>query len=140
MLATSWKATGLVRAAWRRLDVQAGHREELAALTGIRPNDLSRMNTGKRAMTLETAQRIADAVPGLTVYDLGAPAEAEDAADSPPSVPDRLAALEEREAQRDREQRDFAERVFARLGALEAAAGIQAPQSAPRSTGAEDGP
>lgn len=72
MLATSWNATGLVRDAWLRLDVPKGHREELARLTGIPATSLSAMNTGHRPMTMAQAERIAAAVPGLTLLDLGA--------------------------------------------------------------------
>lgn len=73
MLATSWKATGLVRAAWLRLDVEKDKRGELAARTGIPATNLSGMNTGRIPMTRESARRIATAVPGLTEADLGAP-------------------------------------------------------------------
>lgn len=93
VLATSWKAPGLVRDAWLRLDVEKGHREELARLTDIPPSNLSSFNTGRRPLTMEMAQRIADAVPGLTLADLGAPGEAEDAGSR--SIADRLAEAEE---------------------------------------------
>lgn len=75
MLATSWKATGLVRAAWLRLDVPKDKRGELARLTGIPPTNLSGMNRGRLPMTPETALRIVQAVPGLTLEELGAPEE-----------------------------------------------------------------
>lgn len=78
MLSTSWKATGLVQPIWNRLPVKTGKREELARLTGLQPTDLSRLNTGKRSMTMSLATRIAAAVPGVTVLDLGAPEEAAD--------------------------------------------------------------
>lgn len=80
MLASSWKAKGLVRAAWLRLDVPKNHREKLAELTGIPASNLSGMNTGRLVMTLESAQRIAAAVPGLSVLELGAPLEHADPA------------------------------------------------------------
>lgn len=92
VLATSWSAKGLVRAAWLRLAVEKGHREELARLTGIPATNLSAMNTGKRPMTGEMAARIVAAVPGITQADLGAPEEA-DAAPSP-AQPDRQEELE----------------------------------------------
>lgn len=92
MLATSWKAKGLVKPIWHRLPVQKGKREELARLTGLQASDLSALNTGNRAMTLDVAQRIADAVEGVTIYDLGAPATAE--GDEGPLLLQRLARLE----------------------------------------------
>jgi len=65
VLATSWKATGLVQPAWLRLDVEKDKRGELARRTGIPATSLSQMNTGRRPMTPEAAQRIVAAVPGL---------------------------------------------------------------------------
>ena len=79
MLATSWKAKGLVRQAWLRLDVKQGHREKLSELTGIPPPNLSGMNSGRLPMTMEMAQRITDVIPGLSVLELGAPEEQADA-------------------------------------------------------------
>lgn len=90
MLDTSWKATGLVRPAWHRLDAPKGRRELLADLTGIPAPNLSGMNTGRIPMTMEMARRIADVVPGLSVQELGAPAEG----DGVPRVR-RLPRLEE---------------------------------------------
>lgn len=55
------------------MPVEKGKREELARITGIHANDLSALNTGGRAMTIEMATRIAGAVEGVTVLDLGAP-------------------------------------------------------------------
>ena len=92
VLATSWKAIGLVRAAWLRLDVEKGHREKLAELTGIPAPNLSGMNTGRIPMTRETAQRIADAVPGFSVLELGAPVEEAD--DAGETMLSRLRSLE----------------------------------------------
>ena len=77
MLATSWKATGLVEQAWKRLDPPI--RDELARLTSIPASNLSGLNTGRLPMTTEMAQKIADAVPGLSVLELGAPEEEADA-------------------------------------------------------------
>lgn len=79
MLATSWKATGLVRQAWQRLEVKSYKRERLAELTGIPAPNLSRMNTGKMPMTLATAEKIVQVVPGITVLDLGATEAGDDA-------------------------------------------------------------
>lgn len=76
MLATSWKATGLVLPIWNRLDVEKDKRGELARLTGITATTLSGMNRGRIPMTPEAAARIAAAVPGVTSMDLGAPEEA----------------------------------------------------------------
>lgn len=92
MLSDSWLATGLVRPVWAQLDVEKDHRGELARLTGIQATVLSAINTGKRPMTLETAQRIADAVPGVTLIDLGAPEES--APVEYPLIRRRLEALE----------------------------------------------
>ena len=78
VLATSWNAAGLVRAAWLRLDVEKAHREVLAERTGIPATSLSAMNTGKRPMTPAMARRIVAAVPGLTVLDLGAVEDEDD--------------------------------------------------------------
>lgn len=110
MLATSWKATGLVRAAWLRLDVPKDKRGELARLTGIPPTNLSGMNKGRLPMTPESALRIMQAVPGLTLEELGAPEERQATDVLPLGV--RLEALEARLA------RLYAEtaRGFALLG------------------------
>jgi len=81
-----------VRRAWLRLDVEKGNREELARLTGIPATSLSAMNTGRRAMTPEMAARIAAAVPGLSVLELGAPEE--EAGREEQSMLARLEALE----------------------------------------------
>lgn len=83
-----------MRPIWNRLPVEKGKREELARLTGISATNLSAMNTGNMPTTIEAATRIADAVEGVTVFDLGAPAEAV----SDPAallVIDRLGSLEE---------------------------------------------
>lgn len=120
VLATSWKAPGLVRDAWLRLDVAKGHREELARLTGIPAPNLSGFNTGRRPLTMEMAQRIVAAVPGLTLADLGAPA----AEPENPSFPDRLATLEAEVAE-TKAALDLARESYAvlleRVEALEAA-------------------
>lgn len=73
MLASSWKAKGLLQPIWSRLDVPTYKREKLSELTGIPVSNLSSMNTGRMPMTLEMAQRIVRAVPGVTLADLGAP-------------------------------------------------------------------
>ena len=75
-----------------------GQLEELARLTGIPASNLSSMNTGRLPMTMATAERIAAAVPGLSVLDLGAPSEAA-AAEDPPLVLVRLQRVEETIAQ-----------------------------------------
>lgn len=78
---------------WKQLPVEKGHREELAALTGIAANDLSALNTGKRAMTIHMARRIANAVEGVSVLDLGAREEV--APEEATLIADRLQALED---------------------------------------------
>lgn len=93
MYETSWKAKGLVRAAWKRLNVEKDKRGELSRLTGIPPTNLSGMNTGRLPTTLEAAHRIVRVVPGIDVEDLGAPAIVFE--NGPQSVADRLAVLEE---------------------------------------------
>lgn len=70
MLSSSWRAKGKIRDAWRRLDVDKDQRGELARRTGITATNLSGMNTGRLPTTLEAAERIVAAVPGLTVDDL----------------------------------------------------------------------
>lgn len=75
MLANSWKAKGLIQPIWQRLDVEKDKRGELARLTRIAATDLSAMNQGNRPMTEATARRIMDAVPGVTMADLGQPQE-----------------------------------------------------------------
>lgn len=95
MLATSWKATGLVRKVWQSLD-GPDKRGQLAERTGIQATDLSQLNTGKRPMTMALATRIASAVDGFTIDDLGAPA-IEDADRGPVTVLQRLEAIEARQ-------------------------------------------
>lgn len=73
MLASSWRAKGKIREAWQRLDVGKDQRGELARRTGISATNLSGMNTGRLPTTLEAAERIVKAVPGLTVDDLRDP-------------------------------------------------------------------
>lgn len=92
MLSTSWKATGLVKPIWHRLEGK-GKREQLAALSGITPTDLSALNTGHKSMTPQLALRIAQAVPGITPLDLRPPQEEEVSLD--PGVLDRLRELED---------------------------------------------
>jgi hypothetical protein len=96
VLATSWKATGLVKPIWQRLPAAKDKRGELARLTGIPATNLSSLNTGS-PMTMEMASRIVSAaspfIPGLSVLDLGAP---EEAADEPGLLLlDRLRSLED---------------------------------------------
>lgn len=93
MLATSWNAKGLVKPIWHRLE-GTYRREQLAELTGIPANNLSRLNSGALPMTMRTAQKIADAVEGVTVLDLGAPGAGGDVESE--LALDRLARLEER--------------------------------------------
>lgn len=96
MLASSWKADTLVEKAWRRLKPPT--RDELARRTGIPASNLSAYNTGGRPMTQEMAERICEAVPGLTLAELGAP---EELADDPhsQSLFDRQEELRERLAE-----------------------------------------
>lgn len=86
----SWDATGLVEKAWKRLEPAT--RDELAIRMGIKPTNLSKLNTGNLPMTLDYAKRIASVVPRLTVADLGAPSSVADEED--PIVLDRLRSLE----------------------------------------------
>lgn len=92
VLASSWKAKGLLLPIWHRLEGK-GKREQLAALVGVAPNDLSAINTGNKPMTAQLALRIASAVPGVTPLDLRPPQEAEAVLD--PGVFDRLRELED---------------------------------------------
>lgn len=85
-----WKATGLLEAVWARI----GGRDELARLTGIQAGTLSGYNTGRLRLGIANARRIADAIPGVTVFDLGAPEEAA-ATREERRVIDRLRELEE---------------------------------------------
>ena len=87
----SWDATGLVEKAWKRLDPPT--RDHLAERIGLKaPTNLSKLNTGRLPMTLDYAERIARAVPSLSVADLGAPSSAVAAVD--PTISDRLRSLE----------------------------------------------
>ena len=87
----SWDATGLVEKAWKRLDPPT--RDHLAERLGLKaPTNLSKLNTGRLPMTLDYAERIARAVPSVSVADLGAPSSAVVAVD--PTVSDRLRSLE----------------------------------------------
>lgn len=92
MLATSWKATGLIRPIWLRMPAKTYKREALAAATGIPASNLSAMNRGRLPVTPESAAKIMAAVPGVTLLDLGAP-EVSDDAQSLLAL-DRLAKLE----------------------------------------------
>lgn len=134
MLASSWRAVGLVEKAWQRLDPPT--RQELSRLTGIAEPNLSGMNTGRLPMTLESAARIVAAVPGLTVADLGA--REEEVAQSDPTVLDRLQRLEDalEKERRDRSRERTA--LAGRLAVLEAAAGIASPQRTPRTRAGEE--
>lgn len=77
----SWHATGLVRAAWKRVVPHEGRsqREELAFRMGVVPNDLSARNTSTpekanpKPLTFDYAERIVEAVrlddPTFTIMD-----------------------------------------------------------------------
>lgn len=82
---------------WQRLP-GAAKREQLAALTGIPAPNLSGLNTGRLSMTLQLATRIAEAVEGVSVLDLGEPTGSADALSL--TIEDRLEAIE---AQLDRQ-------------------------------------
>lgn len=101
----------MVKPVWHRLQ-GTYRREQLAELTGIPANNLSRLNSGKLPMTMRTAEKIANAVEGLTVLDLGAPEAGDDEESQLALV--RLARLEAR-----------LERVLAAL----VQAGIALPES-----------
>jgi hypothetical protein len=75
--------------------VEKDHRGELARLTGIPATNLSAINQGNKPLTPESAQKIMDAVPGVTLLDLGASDEI--VADDPLSqlLIERVARLEE---------------------------------------------
>ncbi len=109
MLATSWIAKDLVRPIWQRMPVKTYKREELAKRAGIPASNLSSLNTGGLPMTIEQAQKIVDAVPGVTLADLGAPEEV--VAVQVPGVLDRLQSLQ---AEADR-ARGLLERVLLAL-------------------------
>lgn len=87
----SWIATGLVEKAWKRLDPPT--RDHLAERLGLKAaTNLTKMNTGTMPMSPEYADRIASVVPGITVFDLGAPVAV--VAEKDPSALDRLQSLE----------------------------------------------
>lgn len=67
-----WKATGLLKPLWGK----AGGRDGLARKAGMQPATISGYNTGRLNMTLQAARRIALAL-DVTIYDLGAPVDAE---------------------------------------------------------------
>lgn len=75
----SWQAQHLLKPLW----VQHGGRRKLAADTGISEGHLSKVNGGKAPLTLPAAETIARAL-GVSLLDLGAPAEV--AADDPASM------------------------------------------------------
>lgn len=91
----SWKATGLVEQAWKRLTPPT--QERLAELLGIKRTNLSKLNNGTMRMTGDYAERIREAVlhdapdSGFIVADLGAPASV--VAEADPTVLDRLREL-----------------------------------------------
>lgn len=91
----SWKAEGLVEKVWDRLGVSNG-RDELARLTRIHGTNLSSINSGKKLMSISYAERIAREVPGVTIYDLGAPVDVYAPSEQPPTVLERIADLEAR--------------------------------------------
>ena len=97
----SWWADGLVRRAWERLDPPT--RDELERRTGIRGTTLAGYNTGRsrrredgtpsgRRLSMSAATKIIEAVPGLTLADLGAPAAV--LSETEPTVLDRLRSAE----------------------------------------------
>lgn len=104
----SWHATGLVRAAWRRVVPHEGRsqRDELAFRMGVSPNDLSARNTSspskpkesQKPMTFEYAARVVAGVlpddPTFSVADLGAPASV--VAEVDPTTADLLRELAEK--------------------------------------------
>lgn len=114
MLATSWKATGLVQPVWNRLDVPKDKRGELARLTGIPATNLSAMNTGNMPMTMEMAERIAAAIEGLSVLELGAPLELADQRGQ--TLLDRLQEVEDLVAEGFARLAEGIARVERRLG------------------------
>jgi hypothetical protein len=85
-----WDASGLVEKAWKRLEPPT--RDQLAKRLGLKaPTNISKLNTGELPMTIEYAQRIVKAVPGLTLADLGAPSSV--VAELDPTVLEHLEEL-----------------------------------------------
>jgi transcriptional regulator with XRE-family HTH domain len=88
-----WDATGLLEKHWGKV----GGRDKLAAKTGIQGPTLSAYNTGRQKLGMRNAKKIARALK-VTIFDLGAPTEAQ-VADGSVSLVDRVAALEAAVAQ-----------------------------------------
>lgn len=86
-----WDAKGLLRPLWQSYP---GKRDGLAAAIGSTGSTLSAVNTGRQRLGLDLGQRIAEALE-ITIFDLGAPTNAQVAARSA-AVLDRLDALEAR--------------------------------------------
>lgn len=119
-----------MRPVWAKLDVPKARREKLAELTGIPAPNLSGLNTGRLPMTREMAQRIVDAVPGLSVLELGAPAEEAD--DAGETLLTRLEELEAALAESVRKQSTMGRelgRLQERVRQLEARPGPDEAQS-----------
>lgn len=71
-MSATWSAKELLKPLWGRV----GGRDALARMTGIPAPNLSGYNTGRLRMGLDAGRRLALAL-DVTIYDLGAPTDAE---------------------------------------------------------------
>jgi hypothetical protein len=71
-MSATWSAKGLLKPLWGRV----GGRDALARRSGVPAPNLSGYNTGRLRMGLDAGRRIASVL-DVTIYDLGAPTDAE---------------------------------------------------------------
>lgn len=139
--ARGWSAEGLLRPLWHEYD---GGRDGLADAVGTQGSVLSSINTGRRNLGLDLAQRLAGAC-GITLADLGQPEPFErlrplESFGAPASdaltrdVLDRLEALEAEVVRLAGGQDRLVKGVVRRLAVLEAAQnGTARPEDPPSS-------
>src|SRR4051812_43030046 len=65
-----WKAKGLLKPLWTTLDPPIAR--QLAELSGVNEKTLYGVNTGRRTLGYDAAEKIPRAL-GISLYDLGAP-------------------------------------------------------------------